>query len=228
MRFFCGRIHILWNFVWYDIKEKYIFIPAAVTLLPETPSYRTEGNTMEDVRIIELYWERSQEAIAQTKTKYGRLIYSICMRILRIAEDAFECENDTYLKAWDSMPPQRPDHLSAYLGKIARNLSLDRYEKEHAQKRGGAQIPLVLEELEECLPAMSGDGLPLEMKDLLNRFLESQSERARLLFLRRYWFGDSVKEIAEQYGLGESLVKMTLLRSRNALRALLEQEGVSI
>ena len=84
---------------------------------------------MEDVRIIELFWERSQEAIAQTRTKYGRLIYSICMRILRIAEDAFECENDTYLKAWDSMPPQRPDHLSAYLGKIARNLSLDRYEK---------------------------------------------------------------------------------------------------
>ena len=81
MRFFCGMTHILWSFVWYDIKEKYIFIPAAVTLLPETPSYRTEGNTMEDVRIIELYWERSQEAIAQTKTKYGRLIYSICMRI---------------------------------------------------------------------------------------------------------------------------------------------------
>ena len=200
----------------------------AVTQCTPVPSNKAEGIVMEDVRIIELYWERSQEAIVQTRTKYGRLIYSICMRILRIAEDASECENDTYLKAWDSMPPQRPDHLSAYLGKIARNLSLDRYEKEHAQKRGGAQIPLVIDELAECIPSSPDQSLPLELKDLLNRFLESQTERARILFLRRYWFGDSVKEIAEQYDLGESLVKMTLLRSRNALRALLEQEGVSI
>jgi len=183
---------------------------------------------MEDVSIIDLYWARSQEAITQTKNKYGRLIYSICMRILRIAEDAYECENDTYLKAWDSMPPQRPDYLSAYLGRIARNLSLDRYEKEHAQKRGGSQIPLILDELEECIPSMPDGGLPLELRDLLNRFLESQTERARKLFVRRYWFGDSVKEISERYDLGESLVKMTLLRSRNALRELLEQEGVSV
>ncbi len=183
---------------------------------------------MEDVRIIELYWARSQDAITQTKTKYGRLIFSIAMRILRVSEDANECENDTYLKAWNSMPPQRPDNLSAYLGKIARNLSLDRYEREHAQKRGGSQVPLILDELEECIPSAPDGGVPLELRDLLNRFLESQTERARVLFVRRYWFGDSVKEIAEQYGLGESLVKMTLLRSRNALRALLEKEGVSI
>ena len=183
---------------------------------------------MEDVSIIDLYWARSQEAITQTKSKYGRLIYSICMRILRIAEDASECENDTYLKAWDSMPPQRPDYLSAYLGRIARNLSLDRYEKEHAMKRGGSQIPLILDELEECIPSAPDGGLPLELRDLLNRFLESQTERARKLFVRRYWFGDSVKEIAKRYDLGESLVKMTLLRSRSALRKLLEQEGVSI
>ncbi len=183
---------------------------------------------MEDVRIIELYWARSQDAITQTKTKYGRLIFSIAMRILRVSEDALECENDTYLKAWNSMPPQRPDNLSAYLGKISRNLSLDRYEREHAQKRGGSQVPLILDELEECIPSAPDGGMPLELRDLLNRFLESQTERARVLFVRRYWFGDSVKEIAEQYQLGESLVKMTLLRSRNALRALLEKEGVSI
>ncbi|HCI73319.1 MAG TPA: RNA polymerase subunit sigma-70 [Lachnospiraceae bacterium] len=183
---------------------------------------------MEDVSIIELYWARSQDAIVRTKEKYGRLIYSICIRILRIAEDALECENDTYLKAWDSMPPNRPDHLSAYLGRIARNLSLDRYEREHAMKRGGSQIPLILEELEECIPASLDSGLPLELRDLLNRFLEGQTERARILFVRRYWFGDSVKEIAERYALGESLVKMTLLRSRNALRAFLEREGISI
>jgi RNA polymerase sigma-70 factor (ECF subfamily) len=183
---------------------------------------------MEDVSIIELYWARSQDAIVRTKEKYGRLIYSICIRILRIAEDALECENDTYLKAWDSMPPNRPDHLSAYLGRIARNLSLDRCEREHAMKRGGSQIPLILEELEECIPASLDSGLPLELRDLLNRFLEGQTERARILFVRRYWFGDSVKEIAERYALGESLVKMTLLRSRNALRAFLEREGISI
>ena len=183
---------------------------------------------MEDVSIIELYWARSQDAIVRTKEKYGRLIYSICIRILRIAEDALECENDTYLKAWDSMPPNRPDHLSAYLGRIARNLSLDRFEREHAMKRGGSQIPLILEELEECIPASLDSGLPLELRDLLNRFLEGQTERARILFVRRYWFGDSVKEIAERYALGESLVKMTLLRSRNALRAFLEREGISI
>ena len=197
-------------------------------MLTRKPSYRTEGNAMEDVKIVELFWARSQEAISQTKIKYGRLIYSICVRILRVDEDAAECENDTYLKAWDSMPPQRPDHLSAYLGKIARNLSLDRYEKEHAQKRGGTQIPLILDELEECIPSAPDSGLPLELRDILNRFLGSQTERARILFIRRYWFGDSVKEIAEKYDLGESLVKMTLLRTRNALRALLEQEGVSI
>ena len=183
---------------------------------------------MEDTRIIDLYWARSQEAIGQTKIKYGRLIYSICVRILRIAEDALECENDTYLRAWDSMPPQRPDHLSAYLGRIARNLSLDRYEREHAQKRGGTQIPLILEELEECIPSSSDSGLPVELRDLLNRFLEGQTERARMLFVRRYWFGDSVKEIAQMYGLGESRVKMTLLRSRTTLRQYLEAEGVSI
>ncbi len=183
---------------------------------------------MEDVRIIELYWARSQEAIIQTKTKYGRLIFSIAMRILRIAEDAYECENDTYLKAWHSMPPQRPDHLSAYLGKITRNLSLDRYEREHAQKRGGSSMSLILDELEECIPSGENGELSLEMRDLLNRFLEGQTERARVLFVRRYWFGDSVKEIARRYDLGESLVKMTLLRTRNALKALLEKEGVSV
>ncbi len=200
-----------------------------VTKLLKNASEKTEVvKSMEDVRIIELYWARSQEAIIQTKTKYGRLIFSIAMRILRIAEDAYECENDTYLKAWDSMPPQKPDHLSAYLGKITRNLSLDRYEREHAKKRGGFSMSLILDELEECIPSGEGGELPLEMRDLLNRFLEGQTERARVLFVRRYWFGDSVKEIAGRYDLGESLVKMTLLRTRNALKMFLEKEGVSV
>ena len=183
---------------------------------------------MEDSRIIDLYWARSQDAITETKTRYGRLIYSIAMKILRIHEDADECENDTYMKAWNSMPPQRPNILAAFLGKIARNLALDRYEREHAQKRGGSQIPLILDELEECIPSEGGMELPIEMRDILNRFLEGQTETARKVFLRRYWFGDSVKEIAQMYSLGESRVKMTLLRSRNTLKECLEAEGVSI
>ncbi len=183
---------------------------------------------MEDRQIIDLYWARSQEAVEQTRIRYGRLIYSIAMKILRIREDADECENDTYMRAWNSMPPQRPVLLSAFLGKIARNLALDRYEREHAQKRGGCEIPLILDELEECIPSGSGMELPLEMRDILNRFLEGQTETARKIFLRRYWFGDSVKEIAGLYGLGESRVKMSLLRSRDTLRKYLEAEGVSI
>ncbi len=184
---------------------------------------------MEDSRIIDLYWARSQDAVTETKNRYGRLIYSIAMKILMIREDADECENDTYLRAWNSMPPQRPDILSAFLGKITRNLALDRYEREHAQKRGGSQIPLILDELEECIPAgRGGSELSVEMRDILNRFLEGQTETARKVFLRRYWFGDSVKEIARMYDLGESRVKMTLLRSRNTLREYLETEGVSI
>ena len=178
---------------------------------------------MEDSRIIDLYWARSQDAITETKTRYGRLIYSIAMKILRLHEDADECENDTYMKAWNSMPPQRPNILSAFLGKIARNLALDRYEREHALK-----IPLILDELEECIPSEGGMELPIETRDILNRFLEGQTETARKVFLRRYWFGDSVKEIAQMYGLGESRVKMTLLRSRTTLRQYLEAEGVSI
>ena len=184
---------------------------------------------MEDCRIIDLYWERSQDAVTETQNKYGRFIYSIAYRILRIHEDAGECENDTYLRAWNSMPPQRPSALNAFLGKITRNLALDRYEKEHAQKRGGCQIPLILDELEECIPDDGGrTELSLEMRDILNRFLEGQTETARKIFLRRYWFGDSVKEIAQMYDLGESRVKMTLLRSRNTLREYLETAGVSI
>ena len=223
--------------VWKTVfvhPQKNKIIADCVTGKCADPSVETEEEnqrrlSMEDSRIIDLYWERSQDAVAETRNKYGRLIFSIAMKILRAQEDSEECENDTYLRAWNSMPPHRPDILSAFLGKITRNLALDRYEREHAQKRGGSQIPLILEELEECLPVEGGgSGLSLEMRDILNRFLEGQTEIARKIFVRRYWFGDSVKEIAQRYDLGESRVKMTLLRSRNSLRDLLETEGVSI
>ena len=193
---------------------------------------------MEDSQIIDLYWERSQDAITQTRTKYGRLLVSIALRILKSMEDAEECESDTYLRAWESMPPQRPSVLAAFLGRITRNLSLDRYDAMHAQKRGGSQVPLLLDELEECIGSGSiaggaGAGVSqvdesVELRLILNRFLESQTQTARKIFVRRYWFGDSVRDIADAYDMGESRVKMTLMRTRNALREFLQKEGVSV
>lgn len=191
----------------------------------------SETGMLDDSMIIDLYWARSENAIAETRIKYGRLCRAVALRILRVAEDAEECEADTYMKAWNAMPPRRPDVFPAFLAKITRNLSLDRLEKEHAGKRGGSAVPLLLDELEQCIPDGRG-GLEQvtdpDLKEVLDHFLESQAKTARIIFVRRYWFGDSVKEIAEEYGLGISRVKMSLLRSRNALKKMLEAEGIGI
>jgi RNA polymerase sigma-70 factor (ECF subfamily) len=184
---------------------------------------------MEDSRIIDLYWARSQDAITETKTRYGRLIYSIAMKILRIHEDADECENDTYMKAWNSMPPQRPNILSAFLGKIARNLALDRYEREHAQKRGGSQIPLILDELEECIPTVISIEQLYEEKELeaaIDTFISTLPQTDRRMFIARYWFLESVAEISKRLGYSQSKVKSSLYRSRGKLRAYLQEEGL--
>jgi len=185
---------------------------------------------MEDEAIIQLYFDRAERAIAETKQKYGRLCRSIAYGILRSSEDAEECENDTYWSAWDAMPPARPSVLSAFLGKITRNLSLDRYEYLHAQKRGGGEIPSLLDELAECVPDTgSADVLSdLALKELLNGFLSGLGEDARRIFLRRYWFGDSVAEIAARYRFSVSKVKMSLLRSRRELEQILQKEGFAL
>jgi RNA polymerase sigma-70 factor (ECF subfamily) len=184
---------------------------------------------MDDGAIIDLYWKRSERAVTETKNKYGRLCRGIAMRILRNMEDAEECEQDTYLRAWNSIPPKRPDILSAYLGRIARNLSLDRYDREHAEKRGKSQIPLVLEELEECIPDENAREISdMELREVLNQALASLTEEARGMFGRRYFLGSSIREIAEELGFKESRVKMSLLRSRNSLRKVLEREGVTV
>ena len=182
---------------------------------------------MDDQQIIDLYWGRSQEAIAATAEQYGRYCQAIAGRILGSREDGEECVNDAYLRAWNAIPPQRPDSLAAFLGAITRNLALDRYRSAGAEKRGGGQTALALEELEGCLPAGGGwleDELALT--DALNRFLASLPPQVRVIFLRRYWYFCSVREIAAACRISEGKVKMTLMRTRRKLKAYLEKEEI--
>lgn len=183
---------------------------------------------MEDEKIIALYWARSEEAIVRSERKYGAYCGSIAAGILTSREDREECVSDTWLRAWNAMPPQRPCRLAVFFGKITRNLSLDRWRRNHAEKRG--LPPLPLEELQDCIPdGIHGD--PTEsvvIVDTLNRFLERLERQQRDLFLRRYWYWSSIRDIARDCGMTESHVKMTLLRLRAALRQLLEEEGIAI
>lgn len=186
---------------------------------------------MEDKQIVALYFERSETAISETAYKYGNYCRYIAYNILHNHEDSEECVNDTYLKAWNNIPPHQPSVLKTFLGKITRNLSLDKYEQHHAAKRYSGQLPLIFDELQECLPASDNTENIIEemtLTDILNRFLSSLSLEQRKIFMRRYWYFASIKEIAAAYGMRESKIKMSLLRSRNALKTLLEKEGVSI
>ena len=183
---------------------------------------------MKDEAIIELYWARSGAAIDETDRAYGHYCQSIAYGILRIHEDAEETVNDTWLKAWDTIPPERPHYLKGFLGRITRQLSINRLEKETAQKRGAGQYALALEELAECIPDQSrGEDLAdlTALRDALNRFLRSLPVESRSVFLRRYWYAQSIVEIAAGYGMSESKVKSMLLRTRNKLRKLLTEEG---
>jgi RNA polymerase sigma-70 factor (ECF subfamily) len=186
---------------------------------------------MDDQQIIDLYWARSENAISETAEKYGKYCHTIAYHILHNDEDSEECVNDTYLRAWETMPPQRPHRLSAFLGKITRNLSLDRYKRLAAEKRGSGQVPLALDELLDCVP--TGDSAEKTADDLaltesLNRFLGTLSVDSRRIFLRRYWYLTPVKEIAAGCSISESKVKMSLLRSRKELKKFLEKEGIAL
>ena len=184
---------------------------------------------MDDKQIIELYHERSEDAISETANKYGKYCYSIAYHVLYNVEDSEECVNDTYLRTWEAIPPQYPNNLSAFLGKITRNLALNRYKYYVREKRGNGQTTLVLDELQECVPTTSSTEQAVEEKllvEVLNRFLYNLPKEKRILFLRRYWYMHSIQEIAEDFGYSESKVKMTLLRIRNKLKQVLEKEGV--
>ena len=186
---------------------------------------------MDDSKIIELYMDRSEQAISETARKYGRYCHYIAYNILHNDEDSEECVNDTYLRTWNSIPPKRPNKLQTFLGKITRNLSLNKYEKQSAEKRGSGQIPLILDELTECIPADRNSETLVEdmvIKETLDRFLENLSADARKIFVRRYWYMSSVKEIEEEYGLSESKVTVTLFRTRQKLKTVLEKEGIAL
>lgn len=186
---------------------------------------------MDDKEIIDLYWERSELAISETDLKYGRVCNRVAYRVLSNVEDSEECVNDTYLKAWSVIPPTRPVKLMAFLVKITRNLALNRYEKSAAEKRGGGEVNLALDELSECIPDPNSVENQIDNRllvDRLNEFLEGLQPDARRIFLRRYWEVCSIREIAELYSISESKVKVSLFRTRGKLRSFLEQEGIAL
>ena len=186
---------------------------------------------MTDEMIVELYWQRDERAIQETELAYGGYIRYVAYAILRDESDADEITNDTYLKAWNSIPPQRPQPLKAFLGRIARQLSLNRVEYNTAEKRGGSQYPLALDELLECIA--DKDAAPdaaelIALRDALNAFLRTLPTDARRMFIRRYWYMDSIADIAWTFAASESRVKSTLARARAKLRKTLEKEGFDV
>ena len=186
---------------------------------------------MNDDMIIDLYWRRSEAAIRETAQKYGGYCTAIAMNILQSREDSDECVNDAYLRVWDTIPPQRPVLFRPFLGRVTRNVSLNRYKERHAQKRGGNEIELLLEELEGCVP--SGSDVEDEYESgvtakAIDRFLCSIDAENRIVFVRRYWYADSIAGISERFRVSESKVKSMLFRTRVKLKAYLESEGIAI
>lgn len=184
---------------------------------------------MEDEKIIELFWNRSESAISETAQKYGNYCYSIAYNILTNSEDAEESVSDTYMAAWKAMPPRRPSILATFLGKITRHLSIDRWRSRNRYKRGGGEIVLALEELEDCIADSQTVEMALERKQLavvFNRFLDSLPEMDRRVFLCRYWYLDPIADIAGYYGFSVSKVTSMLHRTRKKLRTTLEKEGL--
>lgn len=185
---------------------------------------------MDDAGIVELYWQRSERAVSETAAKYGAYCMKISHNILGDLQESEENVNDTYLQAWNSMPPHRPDTLSPFLGKIARNLALNRYKAGHALKRGAGEFALSLDELGECVPmGRSAEEITdaAALGHSISAFLRGESAEARRIFIRRYFYSESVDEIARRFAVSESKVKSILFRTRNKLRIHLEKEGWS-
>ena len=186
---------------------------------------------MTDKNIVEMYFARSEAAIAETERLYGRYFYTIANGILKNDEDAREILNDTYVKAWNTIPPARPQSLKAYLGRIVRHLALDRLEKYRAQKRGGGQYEAVLEELLEFSADTGSDDNVAEavaLKISLNAFVRSLPDEQRRVFIRRYWYLEEISVIASDLSMGESKVKSMLARIRKKLREHLNREGFNV
>lgn len=184
---------------------------------------------MEDREIIALYWSRNEQAIRETENTYGGKLNALAYRIVNTHEDAQECVSDTYLAAWNTIPPQRPEYFFAYLAKICRNFCLGRLDWLNAAKRK-AEVVTLTREMELCIPDRGNDRRleGQELGRLLNRFLETISRENRMIFLRRYWFADSIEEIASRYHFSQSKVKTSLHRTRNKLSAFLKKEGITV
>ena len=182
---------------------------------------------MNDHNIIDLFFAREEAAIEHTRKKYGSRLFTLADHILRNDQDAEESVSDTYLKAWDTIPPQRPRHFFAYLAKICRNFALKRLEWNSAAKRKAEVISLT-QELELCIPNHCRAIDALELGQILDAFLRELTPDNRLVFLRRYWFGDTIAEISDRYDLSEGAVTMRLNRTRTKLRAHLEKEGIPV
>lgn len=181
---------------------------------------------MDDKEILGLYFTRSDQAIVETKTKYGQLCMSIAMNVLRNYQDSEECVNDTYLRAWNSIPPNKPNALSAYFARITRNLALDRYGYKRAEKRN-MELETAFVELEDCLsPDARFEEEELTM--LLNTFLQELNADTRIIFVLHYWYGASVDEISKKIGAGSGKIKSSLFRTRKKLKTFLVEEGIKV
>lgn len=184
---------------------------------------------MEDERIITLFFSRDEAALTEVSLKYGNYLRTISFGILRSKTAAEECVNDALLRAWQAIPPMKPERLSAYLGKLTRSIALNMFAAQRAKKRGGGETEAALSELAGCIPAKTGDiAESLALRDALNAFLSGLDEQSRFIFLQRYWYFRTVAEIAAELGAGQSKVKSSLFRARNKLRSYLEEEGLFI
>ncbi len=186
---------------------------------------------MEDAQIIDLYWQRDGAAIEKTDEKYGGYCYTVANRILCSHEDSEECVSDTWLRAWNAMPPQRPQLLKMFLAAITRNLSLDRVKANQAAKRGGGALEVALDELGECADgreSVESAVLAAELGECINAFLGTLAARERVIFLRRYFFCETAEEIAQRCGMNAGGVNVVLHRTRKKLREHLQREGFTV
>ena len=181
---------------------------------------------MQDHEIIDLYFARDERAILNTEQKYGSYCKTIAMNILHDDSDSDECVNDTYLAAWNSIPPQKPERLSAYLARLTRNISLNRYKSRTTERRGGGEFALSLDELDDCVA--DTDKSAEELGKLISDFLHGEKKETRQVFIRRYFYGDSIEDISKRFTFSESKIKSMLHRTRLALRDYLTQNGVHI
>lgn len=185
---------------------------------------------IDDKRIIELLFERSEKGLVELDVKYGKLCHKLSYNILNSRQDAEECVNDAYLGVWNAIPPTKPDPLRAYVCKVVRNISLKLYHKKEAEKRS-SEYDVALQELEDCLPAPSTVEAEVETMELalmIEQFLDTMNDENSVIFLRRYWFSDTYAEIAERMGISEKSVSMRLVRIRKQMRQYLLEREVSV